>query len=461
MTPVYAFSGRRVALFGLGGSGLATARALKAGGADVVSWDDNESAREKARAEGLAVADLAQEDFANFVALVLAPGVPLTHPAPHWTAKRAAESAIPVIGDIELFCLERARLAPDAPFVAITGTNGKSTTTALIAHMMRVAGFDVQMGGNIGTAILSLEPPAPGRVHVVECSSYQIDLAPSLAPSVGILLNVTPDHLDRHGTMENYAAVKERLVARADRPVIGVDDEWCRAIAQRLAMAGRAPVEISVEHVLPNGLSCADGFVLRDGARAFDLNGIGSLRGAHNGQNAAAAIAAAQALSVDDATIARGLATFPGLAHRMEQVGRVGPVLFINDSKATNADAAEKALLAFPRDIFWICGGVPKEGGIAPLAPLFGRVREAFLIGQASEEFARTLGTVPHRLCGDLENAVRAANAAAQASEAEGPVVLLSPACASFDQYRNFELRGGHFRALVEQLPGFRPMAEV
>ena len=461
MTPVHAFSGQRVALFGLGGSGLATARALKAGGADVVSWDDNDAARDKAQAEGLAVADLAQADFKDFAALILAPGVPLTHPAPHWTVTRAQAAGIPVIGDIELFCLERARLAPDAPLIAITGTNGKSTTTALIAHMMRVAGFDVQMGGNIGTAILSLAPPAPRRVHVVECSSYQIDLAPSLAPSVGILLNVTPDHLDRHGTMENYAAVKERLVAKAERPVIGVDDEWCRTIAARLQSASRAPVEISVERVLPRGLSYADGFILRDGARAFDLTGIGSLRGAHNGQNAAAAIAAAQALGVADAAILKGLHSFPGLAHRMEQVGRVGGVLFINDSKATNADAAEKALLAFPRDIFWICGGVPKEGGIAPLAALFGRVREAFLIGQASADFAQTLGGVPHRSCGDLDHAVRAANEAAQQSGADAPVVLLSPACASFDQYRNFELRGAHFRALVEKLPGFRTMAEV
>lgn len=457
MTPVHAFNGQRVALFGLGGSGLATARALKAGGADVISWDDNESAREKAQAEGLSIADLTQQNFSTFAALILAPGVPLTHPQPHWTVLRAQDAGLPIIGDIELFCRERARIAPDAPFIAITGTNGKSTTTALIAHVMRVAGFDVQMGGNIGTAILSLEPPAMDRVHVIECSSYQIDLAPSLAPRVGILLNVTPDHLDRHGTMENYAGVKERLVAKAQQPVIGVDDDWCRAIATRL----NAPIEISVERILPRGLSYRDGWILRDGTRAFDLNGVGALRGAHNGQNAAAAIAAASALGVDDRTIAQGLKSFPGLAHRMEQVGRVGPVLFINDSKATNADATEKALLAIPRDIFWICGGVPKEGGIAPLAPLFGRVREAFLIGQASEEFARTLGAVRHSFCGDLDHAVRAANAAAQESCAEAPVVLLSPACASFDQYRNFELRGAHFRALVEQLPGFRTMAEV
>ena len=322
---------------------------------------------------------------------------------------------------------------------------------------MRVAGFDVQMGGNIGTAILSLEPPAPGRVHVIECSSYQIDLAPSLAPSVGILLNITPDHLDRHGTMENYAAVKARLVAQAQQAIIGVDDEWCRLIASQL----KNPIPISVERSLDHGLFYRDGFIFEDQAERFDLRGIGSLRGAHNAQNAAAAIATAQTLGVDDDKIALGLRTFPGLAHRMEQIGFVGPVLFINDSKATNADAAEKALLAFPRDIFWICGGVPKEGGIAPLSPLFARVHEAFLIGQASDSFAETLGSVPHLFCGTLDKAVEEALAAAQESGVEHPVVLLSPACASFDQYRNFELRGAHFRALVESLPGFRSMAEV
>lgn len=457
MTPIHAFNGQRVALFGLGGSGLTTARALQAGGAELIVWDDQAAAREKAQSEGFIVSDLAQIEWADYAALILAPGVPLTHPEPHWTVQRAASAKVPIIGDIELFCRERARLVPNAPFIAITGTNGKSTTTALIAHMMRVAGYDVQMGGNIGTAILSLEPPAQGRVHVIECSSYQIDLAPSLAPSVGILLNITPDHLDRHGTMDNYAAVKERLVAQAQQAIIGVDDEWCRAIARRL----NAPVEISVERLLPQGLSYQDGWIYQNGEERFDLNGIGSLRGAHNGQNAAAAIAAAQTLGVDDATIMQGLRSFPGLAHRMEQIGKVGSTLFINDSKATNADAAEKALLAFPRHIFWICGGVPKEGGIAPLAPLFGRIHEAFLIGQASEAFAATLDGVPHRFCGDLERAVSDANEAAQAAGVENPVVLLSPACASFDQYRNFELRGAHFRALVESLPGFRSMAEV
>ncbi len=351
MTPVTSFAGREVALFGLGGSGLATAQALVAGGARVACWDDSEASRGKARDAGLHVEDLVHADWSRFAALVLAPGVPLTHPVPHWTVGRARDARIEVIGDIELFCRERALRAPDAPFIAITGTNGKSTTTALIAHLVQAAGLDAQMGGNIGTAILSLEPPSPSRVHVVECSSYQIDLAPTLAPSVGILLNVTPDHLDRHGTIEHYAAVKERLVAGAETAVIGVDDDWCRAIADRLDAAGRKVLRISVERPLAEGLYADGSRVLwrRGGSEtAFDLSGIGSLRGAHNAQNAAAAIAAVAAVGVGEDAIRAGLRSFPGLAHRMEQVGRIGRVLFVNDSKATNADATEKALAAFP-----------------------------------------------------------------------------------------------------------------
>jgi UDP-N-acetylmuramoylalanine--D-glutamate ligase len=464
MTPVTVLAGRKVAVFGLGGSGLATCEALAAGGAEVAAWDDTEASRTKAAAKDIPVADLRAADWSAFTALVLSPGVPLTHPEPHWTARAAQAAGVEVIGDVELFCRERAWLAPDAPFVAITGTNGKSTTTALVAHLLREGGFDVQMGGNIGTAILSLDPPAPGRAHVVECSSYQIDLAPSLNPTVGILLNITPDHLDRHGTMENYAAVKERLVAGAATAVVGVDDDWCRAIADRLAAAGRTVVRISVE---PRSAR-ADGIWAQDGGlvwscdgqdrRVADLAGIGSLRGLHNAQNAAAALAAAAQLGVPPAAIQAGLASFPGLAHRMEQVGRLGRVLFVNDSKATNADAAKKALSSFASGVFWILGGLPKEGGIAPLVPLFERVEKAYLIGQASEDFAATLeDRVPYARCETLDRAVAAAAADASRSSSVEPVVLLSPACASFDQYRNFELRGAHFRDLVHAIPGLGP----
>jgi UDP-N-acetylmuramoylalanine--D-glutamate ligase len=251
--PVTTFKGKKVAVFGLGGSGLVGASALLAGGADVVGYDDTEASVAKANAAGIPTADLRKADWTRIVALVLAPGVPLTHPQPHWVVKLARDANVEIIGDIELFCRERARHAPGSPFVAITGTNGKSTTTALIAHLVKSAGMDAQLGGNIGTAILSLQPPdthvKPLRVHVIECSSYQIDLAPSLDPSVGILINLSEDHLDRHGTMEHYAAVKERLVAgvpSTGTAVVGVDDNWCSAIADRLEQAGKRLVRVSV-----------------------------------------------------------------------------------------------------------------------------------------------------------------------------------------------------------------------
>ena len=310
----------------------------------------------------------------------------------------ARQAGVEVIGDIELFCRERRRHAPDAPFVAITGTNGKSTTTALIAHLMKVAGYDTQMGGNIGTAILSLEPPRMGRVHVVEMSSYQIDLAPSLDPSVGILLNVSEDHIDRHGTLEHYAAVKERLVAGVQpqgTSIVGVDDGWCRNIADRLDQAGKRVVRISVKNPLPDGIYVERETIVQasGGARSeiARLGGIGSLRGLHNAQNAACAAACALAMGISTETLQNGLRSFPGLAHRMEQVGRRGNVLFVNDSKGTNADAAAHALSSFA-DIFWIAGGKPKLGGITGLAEYFPRIRKAYLIGEAAQEFAGTLG---------------------------------------------------------------------
>jgi len=450
MTPVETLRGKRVALFGLGGSGLSTLRALVAGGAEVAAWDDDAKARERAIAEGFAPVDLAAVDWRGFAAFILAPGVPLTHPKPHWTVDKAAAAGVAVIGDIELYARERAARAPNAPLIAITGTNGKSTTTALIAHVLQEAGRDVAMGGNIGVPILDLPPPAPSRVHVVECSTFQIDLAPSLKPTVGALLNLTPDHLDRHGTMENYAAIKERLVANSDIALVGVDDDDCRAIAERLRAAGRRVVTISAAPSQLADVWVEDRLIVARGEpEPVDLRQAPALRGAHNGQNAAFAFAAARALGVNAAEIARAMASFPGLAHRMEQLGRLGRALFVNDSKATNADAAEKALLSFD-DIFWILGGKPKVGGVEPLRPLFPRVAKAYLIGAASDEFARTLdGAVPFERCGTLENATAAATRDALASDAAEPVVLLSPACASYDQFANFEVRGDCFRALV------------
>lgn len=463
MIPVISFAGKTVAVFGLGGSGLASCHALKAGGAVVVASDDSADKMAEAARAGFVTVDLRAVSWANIVALVLTPGVPFTHPAPHWTVEAAHKAGVEVIGDIELFCRERRRHAPSAPFVAITGTNGKSTTTALVAHLMREAGFDTQMGGNIGTAILSLEPPTMKRVHVVEMSSYQIDLTPSLDPSVGILLNVTEDHIDRHGTLEHYAEVKERLVVAVQRggtAVVGVDDSFGEAAAEHTEQAGKHVVRVSVQRKLEKGVYLDGEIIMRgspDGDTPLaDLHGIGSLRGRHNAQNAACAASAALALGVPFDVVQRALRSFPGLAHRMEQIGRKEQVLFINDSKGTNADAAARALSSFD-NIYWIAGGKPKSGGIESLREFFPKIRKAYLIGEAAQEFAATLNGVPHEISETLEVAVP--HAAAEAEAAGGaPVILLSPACASFDQFPNFEKRGERFRNLVMSLGDITPI---
>lgn len=465
MIPASTFDGRRVALFGLGGSGLATARSLAAGGADIVSWDDNPAQVEAARAAGLTVGDLRDVDWSVQQTLVLSPGVPLTHPKPHWTVDLANAHNVEIIGDVEIFARERRAHAPGSPFIAITGTNGKSTTTALIAHLIAHSGRDAQLGGNIGTAVLTLAPAAPNRVHVVECSSYQIDLAPSLDPSAGLLLNLTPDHLDRHGSMEQYAAIKARLVERSDVAIIGVDDDWCSGIADLLESQGRRVVRISKDQALTHGLFANRAMIreAKDGVviDLADLGAVATLRGAHNAQNAAAAIAACRTVGLSDDEIRAGLATFPGLKHRMQPVARKGRVVFVNDSKATNAEAAAPALKSYER-IYWIAGGLPKEGGIAALEPLFDRIAKAYLIGEAAAGFAASIGAhAPFEISGTLDNAVRAAARDAAEDAAEMPVVLLSPACASFDQYRNFEVRGDAFVSLVSGLDGNHMLVDV
>jgi UDP-N-acetylmuramoylalanine--D-glutamate ligase len=481
MTPLTSMRGASVAIFGLGGSGLATARALRAGGATPILWDDAAARVAEATGEGFAAEDLRSADWGSFSALVLAPGVPLTHPKPHWTVELAKAHDVEVIGDIELFCRERASIAPQAALIAVTGTNGKSTTTALIAHILREAGCDVQMGGNIGTPILALEPPAANRFHVVECSSFQIDLAPSLAPTIGVLLNITPDHLDRHGTMENYAAIKERLVTAAQIAVVGIDDGLTASTFERLdkRRTGEAPVPIggaesvnAAMRLIGFGYTATEllelhgdiGIRERKRRPVASLANIPTLRGSHNAQNATAAFAAVCTaayktnLRIANSVIAAALKTFPGLHHRMEEVGRQGRAIFINDSKATNADSTEKALLSFDGGIFWILGGKPKAGGIEPLHSLFSRVEKAYLIGEATEAFAATLaaGKVAHERCGKLELALEAAARDAASSKSREPVVLLSPACASYDQFKNFEERGDRFRELVQRIVNAR-----
>jgi UDP-N-acetylmuramoylalanine--D-glutamate ligase len=456
MFPATRFRGKRIAVFGLARSGLSCALALAAGGADLAAWDDGEEARNEAAAAGIPLRDLARADFSEFSALVLSPGIPLTHPRPHWSVDKARAAGIEVIGDTEIFIREIA--GTGARLVAITGTNGKSTTTALTGHVLRSAGLDAHVGGNIGTAVFQLPPPEPGRVYVLELSSYQIDITPGLKPDAAILMNLTPDHLDRHGDMAGYAAVKARIFARqseGDVAICSLDDEWSAAIAEALPPAA-THVPFSVLKRLKDGISAPDGVLeeCRAGKAAarLDLRGMNALRGRHNWQNACAAYGAGQAMGVSPDAIAEGFASFPGLAHRMEEVGRQGNVIFVNDSKATNADAAEKALLSFDT-IYWIAGGLMKAGGIEPLRPLFGRIVRAYLIGRDAKALAETLeGNTPYLLCGTVEKAAAAAARDARAERRSNAVVLLSPACASFDQFPNFEVRGDAFRQAVRNL---------
>lgn len=464
MIPVPGFEGRRIAVFGLGRSGLTAARALKAGGALPVLWDDSVSSRMQAEAEGFAVEDLTVADWSGFAALVLSPGAPLTHPKPHWTVEKAKAAGVEVIGDIELFARALAALSEgERPrVVAITGTNGKSTTTALIGWVLKQAGLTVHVGGNIGIGVLALPAPTADAVYVIEVSSYQLDLTTRFAPDVAILTNISPDHLDRHGGMEGYVAAKRRIFANLHSgavAAISADDDWARKVARDVIAAGAKVIAVEVTDA-PHGadgranfsgasraIDVLGGVLVDDGRPIADLAKARSLPGRHNAQNAAFAWAAAKALDVAEDKAVDGLLSFPGLAHRMETVGKLGKVRFVNDSKATNADAARQALMSYDRS-FWIAGGRAKAGGIDDLEDLFPRVVEAFLIGEAAGPFAARLGETPHRISGDMASAVQQAYEAAAATGRD-EVVLLSPAAASFDQYPDFEARGEAFRAAV------------
>ncbi|HEX9490599.1 MAG TPA: UDP-N-acetylmuramoyl-L-alanine--D-glutamate ligase [Stellaceae bacterium] len=457
MIDVATFRGEKVAVMGLARSGLVAAQALQRGGARVMAWDDAAAKRGAAAAAGVPIVDLAAGDLAGVAALVLSPGIPHTYPKPNPVAARARAAGAKIIGDIELL----AQSCPNARYVGVTGTNGKSTTTSLIGHIVTEAGRKVAVGGNLGTPALSLAPLAADGIYVLEMSSYQLELTESLTFDVAVLLNITPDHLERHGGMDGYIAAKRRIFARQKTPqtaVIGIDDDLSRSIADALAGAGaQLIVPISAETRARGGVYVEEGWLIDDTAgaarRVLELRRAARLPGRHNWQNAAAAYAATRALGIDASAV---ITSFAGLAHRQELVATIDGVAYINDSKATNADATAKALACYDA-IYWIAGGLAKEGGIVSLAPFFPRIRHAFLIGNATEEFAATLeGRVPFTRCGELGRAVAAARDAALAQRKPGAVVLLSPACASFDQFANFEERGEVFRRLVEALPGAR-----
>ena len=464
MIPVQGVSGQTIAVLGLGRSGKATAAALQAGGAHVVVWDDGQEARAGAEAEGLEVRDLSREDtWEGIGALITSPGIPHLYPQPNPVIARALEKGVPVDNDIGLFFRSFATRDWDEfdtmpRVITVTGSNGKSTTTALIHHILQAAGRPTQMGGNIGTGVLSLEPAHDGEVVVIELSSYQTDLARALTPDVAVFTNLSPDHLDRHGGPGGYFAAKRRLFAEGgpDRCVIGIDEVEGRYLANQM---GQGPGDDRVIRVSSGqkldrfgwAVFAKKGFLneYRKGRQvaSLDLRGIGGLPGAHNHQNACAAYAACRAVGIAPREIEAAFHSFAGLPHRSQTVREVNGVRYVNDSKATNVDAAQQALHAFTR-IRWIVGGLGKDGGIAALQPHLAEVVKAYLIGHSARDFALQLGETPHEVVDTMEAAVARAHAEAVAGE----TVLLAPAAASFDQYPNFEKRGEHFTQLVNAL---------
>lgn len=455
MIPLTHLAGRTIAVFGLARSGLATVRAATAGGADVLVWDDKQKARDAAAELGGTPLDPREWPWDELDCLVLAPGVPLTHPAPHPIVEMARGAEVEIICDIELLWRETNGTAR---FVAVTGTNGKSTTTALLGHVLAVAG-PVSVGGNIGRAALDLEAPGEGHTYVLEMSSYQLDLTRRFRPDVALWLNLTPDHLDRHGDLRGYVKAKARMfvnMGEADTAVVGIDEPPMQVVAAALK-SQKKPQVITVSVGRNKGANLfvdAEGTLFEGERREASFADLPTLRGLHNWQNAALAFGAAKSLGLYNSIILSAMQSFPGLAHRMEVIGRRGPVLFVNDSKATNADAAAKALATF-EPVYWIAGGQAKEGGIITLEEYFPRIAKAYLIGKAADEFSEVLARkVPHVIAGDLETAVRMAAEDAAIDGRGEPTVLLSPACASFDQFTDFEARGEAFRRAVAALDG-------
>ena len=459
MIDLFYMNGLPVAVMGLGKSGIATARALMASGAEVLAWDDNEDTRARAREAEIPLTDLSSVNWPEIPTLVLSPGIPHLYPEPHPVAAAAREAGVEIVCDVELL----GRAMREARYLGVTGTNGKSTTTAMIGHILQLGGMEVQIGGNLGTPALALDALYQEATYVLELSSYQLERIFSITFDTAVLLNISPDHLERHGGLEGYIAAKRTIFQRQTAPrsaIIGVDDPHCRKLHEALVAAGDqviVPIS-SAGQPVPGGVYVIDGVLYDDqegkAIPAMDLKEVATLPGSHNWQNAAAAYAACKAHGLNPAVITACLRSFPGLPHRQEEVAGIGGIRFINDSKATNADAAAKALACYD-DIYWILGGRAKEGGLDGLEPFYPKVRQAFLIGESSEAFAAQLdGKVSTRSCGGLDSAVAEAYALAAAERRPASVILLSPAAASFDQFANFEARGEAFKAAVQGVLG-------
>ena len=460
MIPIRTFSEHHVAVFGFGRSGAASARALRRGGAQVIVCDDDPGRIEQAVEEGFEASAPDELPWTDLRALVLSPGVPLTHPKPHPIVTMAKSHDVEILGDIELLVRELDANYDGTKVVAVTGTNGKSTTTALAGHILKHADCDVRIGGNIGEAVLGLPEPGDETIYVLEVSSYQIDLTPSLSADVAVLLNITPDHLERHGGMDGYVDAKRGIFSGQggqDTAVISVDDRYTSEICTMITGNGVGTITpISVGKTLGRGVYAIDG-ILFDGTNSpsteiVDFSECRALKGRHNWQNAAAAFSAVKALGISTDVIAEGLRTFPGLPHRLERVGKIGGVEFVNDSKATNIDATARALECFDQ-VLWIAGGQPKGASLEDLQDYFPRIKKAYLIGEASDQFSNSLaGKVDHEKAFTLSTALDHVMCDLALCEGDEPVVLFSPACASFDQFVDFEARGDAFRRLVQQL---------
>jgi UDP-N-acetylmuramoylalanine--D-glutamate ligase len=456
MIRIPGYEHRRIAVMGLGVAGLPTVRALIASGANVMAWDDGADSRNKAAAEGIPIVDLMAADWAGIDTLVLSPGIPHTFPKPHPIAERARRADAKIVCDVDLL----GRAQPDATYVGITGTNGKSTTTALIAHILRRAGKQLEVGGNLGPAVMNFAPLGKGGIYVLEMSSYQLERTFSIKFDVSVLLNISPNHIDRHGDLAGYVAAKARIFARNGKKqtaVVGVDDEETRRVAD--TVADRMHVVRVTREAPGAGMVGAAGTKLVDRTNGearvvLDLKDAPDLPGRHNAQNAAAAYAAARALGLAPDVIAAAMKTYRSLPHRLERVATIDGVTYVNDSKATSPEATVWALTSYDK-VIWIGGGLSKEVGYDALIPYLPKITHAFLVGKAAPEIAAFLDRhkIPHTTTDTIERAVPAAHAKAKEASSV-KVVLLSPACASFDQYRSFEKRGDDFRVQVKKLGG-------
>ncbi|AHC73860.1 UDP-N-acetylmuramoylalanine--D-glutamate ligase [Candidatus Endolissoclinum faulkneri L5] len=444
------------AVMGLGISGRLAARALAKAGANVLAWDDIDNARNQVLGiKGVQLENLNFHGLDKVHALILSPGIPHTYPKPHPVAAEAKRRGLPIIGDIELLL----RALPNRKNIIITGTNGKSTTTALISHLLTSNGLRVEVGGNLGRPVLNFNDPGRDGILVLELSSYQLELTPSIAPTIAVWLNISIDHIERHGNLAGYVAAKQRIFANQcsdNIAIVVVDDEQSSIVANTLRQNGNNLIEVSNKRPILGGIYVDQGFLIDARSsqpnKIFDLKSVQSLPGAHNEQNAAAATAACLALGFRKEVIARTITSFLGLAHRLELVAVYDNVTYVNDSKATNAIATAQALATY-NPIYWIVGGRAKEGGIERLTPWLNRIKRAYLIGESAKNFLRQIGNnCPTVLSYTLENATWQAHAEAQEDNILGATVLLSPAAASFDQFPNFEVRGEQFKALVRAL---------